>query len=129
MITNFNGKTFIFKKLSQWFVVFLAYVVLSGNPLLTINTIGMDLIPQINVRELMWFVMGKTLSLTYFSTGLTFLCVSVVNIFYNNYALFNDVCFSCEKTDAFNEENFNDFSILDFSNPFLLSCKTKSLRE
>ena len=129
MITNFNGKTFIFKKLSQWFVIFLAYIVLSGNPLLTINTIGMDLIPQINVRELMWFVMGKTLSLTYFSTGLTFLCVSVVNIFYNNYALFNNACFSCEKTDAFNEENFNDFSILDFSNPFLLSCKTKGLRE
>lgn len=129
MITNFNSKTFVFKNISQWFIFFLVYIVLSGNPLLTVNSVGMDLIPQINVRELLCIAMGKTLSLAYFSTSITFLCVSVINVFWEKYALFSNTCFSCEKRENCIKKFFGDFLILDFSNPFLLSCKTKGLRE
>lgn len=127
MITNFNNKMFVFKNLSKWLVVLLVYALLSGNPVLIINS--MDIIPQINVRELIWLLMGQTFDVAFFGMGFAFLCVSFFNICFEKYNVFDglDIRYSfLEKNDM--SDVFVD-AILDFSNPFLRSSKTKGLRE
>lgn len=128
MITNFNSKMFIFKNISNFFVIFLAYFMLSGNPILTINN-GVDLIPQINVRELINFVMGRTISFAYLGTSLTFLCSTIFNAFISQCVLFDNTDFSCYSNECLNFDSNAKFFVLDFSNPFLYGCKTNSLRE
>ena len=101
---------------------------LSGNPVLTINC-GVDLIPQVNVREIVCLVMGKTLSLAYLGTSLTFLCSTIFNAFASQCVLFDDADLSCDRRGSLVYNLNTDVYVLDFSNPFLHACKTKGLRE
>ncbi len=127
MMTNFNSKMFVLKNLSQWLVVFLAYVLLSGNSLLLINS--MDVVPQVNVREVIWFFMGQSFNFAFFGMSFAFLCVSLFNAFVEKYSAFYGLTIGNElfKKDSVREIFF--CQILDFSNPFLRSSKTKGLRE
>ena len=104
MITNFSNKTFILKSSSKWVVVFLVYMILSRNPLLCINS--MDLIPQINVRELMFYLIGGTLRIGCFGMSIAFVCVSLVNVFIEKCSILNNLYISDK---FYKDSNNNDF--------------------
>ena len=127
MITNFNNKMFVFKNLSEWLIVFLVYAMLSRNSLLLINS--MDVVPQVNFRELILFFMGQTSNFAFFGMSFAFLCVSFLNILIEKYNVFCGLAIECKfyKNNNVKDVLFNE--ILDFSNPFLRSSKTKGLRE
>ena len=127
MITSFDSKIFLFKNISKWFVCFLACILLSGNPVLVSN--GIYLFPNVNLFETMQLLVWQTGGYIYFGLTVTCFFVSFFNALASECYSLNSVSFECGSINDICENQFSDFLILDFSNPFLHSSKTKGLRE
>ena len=128
MITNFNNQVFLFKNLTKWLVFFLICFMLSGSPLFIVNT-GTGVIYQVNASEFLCSFMNRVSDFVYFGINITLVFASVLNAFFYECALVNDIDLNHQSTSVNNENIFGDSLIVDFSNPFLHGCKTKGLRE
>ena len=125
MITSFNDDIFNIKKLSKYITIFVLYALL----LRSFNSYSLDLIPQVHVRELLVTLFGETFTIVSFGAGVSFVFVPVMTLLIDRFNFENDFEISYRNVMENTKISKGNFNLLDFSNPFLLSCKTKGLRE